>query len=51
MSKKLLKPRRRDGKVEFDLVVRDGNNRILDVREKKFSELDEVLSMLDDKLS
>jgi len=49
MSKR-RKPRRRDGRVEFDLVVRDGNSRVIDVRDKKLSELDEVLAMLSKKL-
>ncbi len=47
---KSCKPRRKEGVFLFDLVVRDGNTRILEFREKRLSALDEVLEMLRRKL-
>lgn len=45
-----LKPRKKDGRVTFDLVVRDGNNRIIDIKEHKLSALEEVLETMKRKL-
>jgi len=38
------------GRYYFDLVVKEGNTPILDVKEKKLSTLEEVLEMLNRKL-
>lgn len=38
------------GRYFFDLVVKEGNTPILDVKERKLSALEEVLEMLNKKL-
>ena len=48
--KQKKKPRRKDNKLTFDLVVRDGNTPIIEVREEKFSALADVLETMRRKL-
>ena len=50
MSDKHHRPRRKDNKLSFELIVRDGNTPILEFRNQKITALDEVLELLDKKL-
>lgn len=47
---KLHKPRKREHAMTFDLTVRDGNSPVVKLKEQKFSNLNEILEMLDKKL-
>jgi len=50
MTKKKLKPRKRDGRVTFNLVVTDGDEPIIKVKEGRLSALEEVIETLKKKL-
>lgn len=50
MKKGTLMPRKRDGKLTFDLTVKDGNTPLVKVKDGAFKDLNEVLEMLNKKL-
>ena len=50
MTKKNLKPRKRDGKITFDLVVSDGNTPVIKIKEGRIAALEEVIETLKKKL-
>jgi hypothetical protein len=45
-----LAPRKKDGKLTFDLVIHDGNTPLVKIKEGSFKDLNEVLEMLNKKL-
>lgn len=49
MTKK-IKPRRNDGKRTFDLVIKESNVPIHEVKDRRFKNLEEIMEMLNKKL-
>lgn len=48
--KKSVKPRKKDGIISFDMVVREGNTPIFRVENRFIKDLKEVVDMLNKKL-